>query len=562
MTGSGERTARIDLESLASNVRTFKSRLGSTRLMAVVKADAYGHGMAPVARAALAAGADAFGVAHVREGVDLRAALGAGPRILAWLHTTSTDFVAALEADLEIALSGPDLDALLAAGTQTGISPRVHVKVDTGLGRNGVPEHSWDEFFRTLKDHDDAGRLTVVGIMTHLAVADEPQRPETDLQKAAFERAVDLAAESGLTGLTRHAANTPAALTRTDLHYDMARIGVGIYGLSPFEDCTPEDLGLTPVMTLSTSLSLVKAVPAGQGVSYGLNFVASAPTHLGLVPVGYADGIPRIAEGAEVLVGGRRRPVLGRIAMDQMVVDLGPEEDGLPQVGDEVIVFGAARPQRDSDAAPSAADWGRAAQTINYEIVTRISPRVDRAYVGVSASHPELPLGRREVDDAEAMRALGSELGKALDAGDVVVLSGPLGAGKTTLTQGIARGLGTRGAVISPTFVLSRIHPNAPEGPRPGGPDLVHVDAYRLGPDGDLDDLGLDDTLERSVTVVEWGENMNRSLGRRTLWVTIERAALLGGGIDEDGSLTFDDDEAEDPRTVTIELVDGTKGQA
>ena len=386
-----ERAARIDLAAVRHNVGVLQERIrrpdGSRPLLtAVVKADAYGHGAVAVARAAAAAGADRLGVAHVREALELR---GAGLRlpILAWLHTVGTDFAAALEADVTLGVSGWDLDAVAAAvralrpapGTADSgpVRARVHLKADTGLGRHGCAPAQWGELLERAARHEAEGLVTVEGVFSHLGVADDPDRAaETTAQLLRFERMAAEAAETLGRPLLRHLANTPATLARPDTHLDMVRVGLGLYGLSPFADVTAAELGLRPAMSLVTVLANVKAVPAGQGVSYGFRHVTAQPTTLGLVPLGYADGVPRIAEGARVHVGGRTVPVVGRIAMDQFVVDLGPDARDRP--GDAVELFGPA-------SGIPADEWAAAAGTINYELVTRIGARVDRAHEGGEA---------------------------------------------------------------------------------------------------------------------------------------------------------------------------------
>ncbi|GAA1351036.1 alanine racemase [Falsarthrobacter nasiphocae] len=545
-----ERAATVDLGALVSNARSIAARIAPSRLMTVLKADAYGHGAAAAGRALAGAGFRDFGVAHVSEALELREAVGPEPRILAWLHTSATDFAAALRAGIELGVNGSELDAILEAARATGCTPRLHAIVDTGLGRNGAVSETWDAFFARLAELSASGRAVVVGIMSHLAVADEPGRPETDLQRQAFERAVETAGRHGLSPLQRHLANTPASLVREDLRYEMCRVGLGLYGLSPFSDRAAEEFGLRPVMTLSTRVSLVKRVEEGHGASYGLLWTAPTPTHLGLVPLGYADGIPRVAEGLRVRIGGVDQPVVGRIAMDQMIVDLGADESAMDLLGADAVVFGAG--------GQPVEDVAAAAGTINYEIVTRISPRVERVWTepeGLGALVG--PSGSRvfAAETAEEMRALGARLGQVLEPGDVLVLTGDLGAGKTTLTQGIAEGLGVSGRVTSPTFVLARVHPNDPEGPRPGGPDLVHVDAYRLGDEGGLDGLALEDTAHSSVTVVEWGEHLPAGLGTRTVRVRIGRAGAPDTVTEADGTLDFgSDDAAADPRTISVSL--------
>ncbi|WP_125610281.1 alanine racemase [Specibacter cremeus] len=374
-----ERQARIDLSAIRDNVARLREIVAPAQVMAVVKADAYGHGAVPVARAALTAGAGWLGVAHVSEALALRAA-GIDAPLLAWLHTPSTDFNAAVAQDIDLGCSGWELEPIAEAARALERPARVHLKIDTGLGRNGCPPENWDAFVSAAIAHQDEGLLRVVGVFSHLAVADEPHRPETDGQLDRFRQAVAVAEDAGADLEVRHIANTPAILSRPDTHFDLVRAGLGVYGLSPFEDQSPHEFGLRPAMTLSTRVASCKDVPAGQGVSYGLNYVTAGPTTLGLIPLGYADGIPRAATGGPVRIDGITYPVVGRIAMDQMVVDLGPggrADHGGTVLGAEAVLFG--------DPAlgdPSVDDWARAAGTINYEVVTRISPRVPRTYTG------------------------------------------------------------------------------------------------------------------------------------------------------------------------------------
>lgn len=370
-----ERVAEIDLDALRHNVRQLRDVAHPARVMAVVKADAYGHGAVPVARAALEAGAAWLGVAHVSEGVALRRA-GIEAPILAWLHTSGTDFTAGVEHGLDLGISGWELEHIVASARELERPAIVHLKIDTGLGRNGCPPDKWDALLSRAVEYQEEGLIRVVGIFSHLAVADEPARPETDLQVTAFREAVGAAENAGIDVEVRHLANTPATFSRPDCHFDLVRVGLGIYGLSPFADQGSADLGLKPVMTFSTVVSHCKEVPAGQGVSYGFAYRTQKATTLGLIPVGYGDGVPRIATGAPVLVEGRMYPVVGRIAMDQLVVDFGAT--GLADtpnslLGRRAVLFGGS-------GAPAVEDWAAAAQTINYEIVTRISDRVERVY--------------------------------------------------------------------------------------------------------------------------------------------------------------------------------------
>jgi alanine racemase len=375
-----ERSAVIDLDAIRHNVRRLAAAASPAKVMAVVKADAYGHGAVPVARAALEAGAAWLGVAHISEALALRAA-GIDAPLLAWLHTTESNFAAAVAAGVDIGCSGWELERIVAAAREQERPARIHLKVDTGLGRNGATMDTWDHLVGEAMEYQDQGLLRVVGIFSHLAVADEPERPETDQQLAAFREVLAVAEDAGVDPEVRHLANTPATLSRPDTHFDLVRVGLGIYGLSPFAGQTSAELGLRPAMTLRTVVSQCKEVPDGQGVSYGLRYHTSGASTLGLIPVGYADGIPRVATGGPVRVAGRTYPVVGRIAMDQMVIDLGdigPAGGGL--MGAEAELFGDG-----ADGGPTAEDWARAAGTINYEIVTRISPRVPRRFINEEA---------------------------------------------------------------------------------------------------------------------------------------------------------------------------------
>lgn len=370
-----ERAAVVDLEAIRHNVRVLRTVADPARVMAVVKADAYGHGAIPVARAALEAGASWLGVAHIGEALALRAA-GIDAPTLAWLHTAESNFSAAVGAGVDLGCSGWELGQIVQAAREQERPARVHLKIDTGLGRNGVTPDRWEAVLDEATDYQDQGLLRVVGVFSHLAVADEPDRPETDVQLDVFRDAVALAEDAGCDLEVRHIANSPAIFSRPDTHFDLVRAGISIYGLSPFAEQSARDLGLRPAMTVRTVVSQCKRVPAGQGVSYGLAYRTPGESTLGLIPLGYADGVPRTSDGGPVQIGGRTYRVVGRVAMDQMVVDLGPEADLDAIAGSEAVLFGSGE-----DGGPTADDWARAAGTINYEIVTRISPRVPRIHV-------------------------------------------------------------------------------------------------------------------------------------------------------------------------------------
>ncbi|WP_328829669.1 MULTISPECIES: alanine racemase [unclassified Streptomyces] len=375
--------AEIDLGALRANVRALRALAPGAALMAVVKSDAYGHGALACARAAVEAGAAWLGTATPEEALDLRARAGLpdGTRIMCWLWTPGGPWREAVEADLDVSLSGMwALREVTAAARAVGRPARVQLKADTGLGRNGCqPGADWTELVEAALRAEAEGLVRVTGLWSHLACADEPGHPSIDAQLALFREMVTYAETQGVRPEVRHIANSPATLTRPDAHFDLVRTGIAVYGISPSPEVgSPADFGLRPVMTLKASLALVKQVPGGHGVSYGHHYITPGTTTLGLVPVGYADGIPRHASGTgPVLVGGKWRTVAGRVAMDQFVVDLGGDE---PEAGDEAILFGPG-----DLGEPTAEDWAQAAGTIAYEIVTRIGTRVPRVYVNEAA---------------------------------------------------------------------------------------------------------------------------------------------------------------------------------
>ncbi|MFE2304389.1 alanine racemase [Streptomyces sp. NPDC059445] len=369
--------AEIDLAALRANVRALRAHAPTAALMAVVKSDAYGHGAVQCARAAREAGATWLGTATPEEALALRAA-GLPGRVMCWLWTPGGPWAEAIEADIDVSVSGMwALREVVAAAESVGLRARVQLKADTGLGRAGCQPADWAELVTEALAAEARGLITVTGLWSHFACADEPGHPSIQTQLALFREMVSYAEEQGVRPEVRHIANSPATLTLPESHFDLVRTGIAVYGISPSPELgTPADFGLRPVMTLSASLALVKHVPAGHGVSYGHHYVTPGETTLGLVPVGYADGVPRHASGTgPVLVGGKWRTVAGRVAMDQFVVDLGGDE---PEPGARAVLFGPG-----DDGEPTAEDWARAAGTIAYEIVTRIGTRVPRVYVKV-----------------------------------------------------------------------------------------------------------------------------------------------------------------------------------
>ncbi len=371
--------AEIDLGALRANVRTLRAKAPGAAFMAVVKADGYGHGALACARAAVQAGAGWVGTATPEEALALRGsgALPADVRIMCWLWTPGGPWREAVEADLDVSVSGLwALEEVMLAAHAARRPARVQLKADTGLGRNGCqPGEDWDRLVAAALEAEEGGLLRITGLWSHFACADEPGHPSVAAQLGLFREMVAYAEARGVRPEVRHIANSPATLTVPESHFDLVRPGVAMYGLSPSPQLgSAADLGLRPVMTLAASLALVKQVPGGHGVSYGHHYMTPGATTLGLVPLGYADGIPRHASGTgPVLVAGKWRTVAGRIAMDQFVVDLGGDEPG---AGAQAVLFGPG-----DRGEPTAEDWAQAAGTIGYEIVTRIGARVPRVYV-------------------------------------------------------------------------------------------------------------------------------------------------------------------------------------
>ncbi|MFT4044076.1 MAG: alanine racemase [Gordonia sp. (in: high G+C Gram-positive bacteria)] len=367
-------TATVDLDAIAHNVGVLRTLSGAD-VIAVVKADGYGHGAIPVARAALAAGAAELGVAHVTEALALRAA-GIDAHITAWLHTPSTDFDAALAADIDVALSSRrQLAAVIAAATRTGRTATVTAKVDTGLNRSGVAADEWSDFADDLARASAHGAVRVRAIMCHLVRGDEPDHPLNSAQAHRLDSAAADLARRGAPADVIHLANSPAALTRPDLARDLVRPGIALYGRSPIPELG--DFGLIPAMSLRAEVALVKRLPAGEGVSYSHAWTTDRDTVIAIIPAGYADGVPRMLSGRmAVHIGGRSFPQVGRICMDQLVIDLGPDGGGVAE-GDIAELFGTG-----AGGAPTALDWARAANTIDYEILSAVRARAHLHYVG------------------------------------------------------------------------------------------------------------------------------------------------------------------------------------
>jgi alanine racemase len=367
--------ARVDLAAIRDNVAALREHAGDAAVMAVVKADGYGHGMLPAARAALAGGAHWLGVAYPDEAVELRAA-GITAPTLAWLVSPGECVVGAIQAGVDLAAYDvAALRHLAEQASRAGAPVRVHLKVDTGLSRGGATMRDWPELCRTAVALEAEGTVRAVGAWTHLVHAGLPDHPTTHEQVRLFREALAIAERAGLRVELRHLANSAATLTRPDARFDLVRPGLAVYGLSPVPQLGgPERYGLRPAMTLAACVALTKRVPAGAGVSYGHRYRTRAETTLALVPLGYADGVPRAAtDTAQLWLAGRRRTVSGTVCMDQFVVDVG---DDPVRAGDEVLLFGPG------DAGePTAEEWAQALGTISYEIVTRVGPRTPRVYL-------------------------------------------------------------------------------------------------------------------------------------------------------------------------------------
>ena len=374
--------AVIDLDAIRHNVELLRQAAGPAKVMAVVKADGYGHGATAIARAALDAGAAELGVATVTEALALRGE-GISAPLLAWLHSPNTDFEGALDADITLGVSSLDqLAAIRTAARTRDIRARVDLKLDTGLNRNGCSIADWPAFFEEAARAVAAGELHIRGVFSHLACADDQDSPVTDRQLASFREGIAALEAHGIVPELRHLANSAATLTRPDTHFDLVRAGIAMYGLSPIGG---QDFGLVPALSLVAPVALVKRVAAGEGVSYGHTWIAPKDTTLALIPLGYADGIPRALSGRfDVAIGGTRYPAVGRVCMDQFLVDLG---DGGGSVdtdsgeirpvrsGDDVVIIG--------EPTDGLTEWAERLGTIHYELATAIRGRVERVYLGL-----------------------------------------------------------------------------------------------------------------------------------------------------------------------------------
>ena len=368
-------SAIIDHSAIASNIATAQAITAGADVMIVVKADAYGHGAADVARTARESGVTRLGVAFPGEALALRASGDTGG-ILAWLYSPDDpDVRACVDAEVELSVgSTVMLEQIAAAARVAGRRARIHAKADTGLSRGGSTAQAWPVLVDAIAREQAAGTVELIGTWTHLANADLPGHPSIAEQSRAFTEAVDVVTAAGLEPGLRHLANSPATFLAPQLHADLVRVGIATYGVDFAEPGSAVRAGLVPAMTVIARIAMVKTIPAGASVSYGSTWTASRPTRVALLPIGYADGLPRSASGkASVVIAGRRQPIVGRIAMDQCVVAL--DDDLVVAEGDAAVLFGDT-----AHGAPSAGEWAEAADTIGYEIVTRMGPRLAREH--------------------------------------------------------------------------------------------------------------------------------------------------------------------------------------
>ena len=395
-------SAAVDLAAIRHNLGVLRAAAPGALQLATVKANAYGHGLLPVARAALDGGADWLGVAQLAEAFTLRRGLDeagiarADAPILAWISTSASDFAAAIEADIDLSVSWTWVLAdICAAARAVGRPARVHVKIDTGMSRAGSTLADLPALASALRMAADDGLVDVVGAWSHMSRADDPSEAgnaSTASHVRIFEEGLSILADAGITPRIRHLSATSGILWHPEAHYDMVRAGIGLYGLSPDPAvATSEQLGLIPALELRAPLTSVKVIEEGTPASYGGTWVAPTRRWIGLVPLGYGDGILRAASNrARVVVhtasGPFNAPLIGRVCMDQFMVDLGPAEGnpGTPTArsgqapavpGDIATLFGSG-----IGGEALADDWAQAAGTINYEIVTHLGAHIPRIY--------------------------------------------------------------------------------------------------------------------------------------------------------------------------------------
>jgi alanine racemase len=372
---SNLRGAYVDLAAIRDNVKVLQNLAKNSEVMAVVKADAYGHGLIPVARAARQGGATWLGTALLEEAISLRNSGDSG-RILTWLGSPNDKWQECIDLGIDISVSSIEIaSGVIKAAKKIGKKAKIHIKVDTGLGRNGVMPNDLADLTSLLEEATANGLVEVVAVWTHFALADAPSSPTIAKQLEVLDASFKFVESRGFKNLMKHAANSAATLTSPHTHFDLVRPGIAVYGITPGGEVgKASEYGLRPAMTLKAQAALVKDVPAGHGISYGAEYVTKQNTKIALIPLGYADGIPRIAGNkGPVLANGKKFSVAGRVCMDQFVIDIGDLDFS---TGDEVILFGDP-----AQNEPDVEEWAKASQSIGYEIVTRLGSRVPRIYL-------------------------------------------------------------------------------------------------------------------------------------------------------------------------------------
>ena len=372
---SNLRGAYVDLEAIRDNVKVLQNLAKNSEVMAVVKADAYGHGLIPVAKAARQGGATWLGTALLEEAISLRNSGDSG-RILTWLGSPNDKWQECIDLGIDISVSSIEIaSGVIKAAKKIGKKAKIHIKVDTGLGRNGVMPNDLADLTSLLEEATANGLVEVVAVWTHFALADAPSSPTIAKQLEVLDASFKFVESRGFKNLMKHAANSAATLTSPHTHFDLVRPGIAVYGITPGGEVgKASEYGLRPAMTLKAQAALVKDVPAGHGISYGAEYVTKQNTKIALIPLGYADGIPRIAGNkGPVLANGKKFSVAGRVCMDQFVIDIGDLDFS---TGDEVILFGDP-----AQNEPDVEEWAKASQSIGYEIVTRLGSRVPRIYL-------------------------------------------------------------------------------------------------------------------------------------------------------------------------------------
>jgi alanine racemase len=386
----GQPEALVDLDAIQANAAALCEHVGSAQVMAVVKSDGYGHGMLASARAALAGGAAWLGVLQISDAIALREA-GIRVPVLSLHGSPDAPHAEAIRHGIDMTAGTTELvDQIALVAEGVGAPARLHLEADTGMARGGATADEWPGLVRAALAAEAAGLVRVVGLWSHFACADMPGHPSIGEQLSAFRAAVSLAERTGVRPEVRHLANGPATVTLPDSHFDLVRPGGAVFGLCTLPGGAPS--WLRPAMTVRARLIQVKRARTGLAVSYGHRYATPADTALGLLPLGYNEGVPRLASNAPRLMftRGRRVPIAGTVNLNHVILDLG---DGPAEAGDEVVLFGPG-----DHGEPTAQEWAEALGTISYEIVTRFTGKVPRTYCGVTAVEEVAALGGAGVD--------------------------------------------------------------------------------------------------------------------------------------------------------------------